>query len=144
MAAGGARRTRLQALYLAGGSAKAAGERGRAMRLNLQEAPGCIAVVLKSYDLSLLDSSDVLVQATLVAETLTRGVPGSEDWLWTQMTLEEAREVTRIGQGAGLDNEARAVLRERLGLTLEDVPDRPFSLPAWRSPGRTEALPRPT
>jgi hypothetical protein len=65
----------------------------------------------------------------IVVEILTRGDAAAERWLWAQNSREEVRSLIRSFGGAGCDDEARAVLRRKMGLSERDVPPRPFR--AW-------------
>jgi hypothetical protein len=63
---------------------------------------------------------------TIVVEILTRGNDAAESWLWSQTSKEDARALLRRYGGAGFDDEARDVLRRKMGLSERDVPRRPF------------------
>lgn len=89
--------------------------------------------LLKSYELEELHWADPRARYTIAIEILTRGDDEAEQWLWTLCTREEIRDLFRQFAGAGCgDNDARAHLREKLGLTIEELPDRPFRPFPWR------------
>lgn len=69
---------------------------------------------------------------TIVVEILTRGDDAAERWLWSQTSREDARSLLRRYGGAGFDDEARDILRRKMGLTERDVPRRPFRAPIAR------------
>jgi hypothetical protein len=62
----------------------------------------------------------------IVVEILTRGDDAAERWLWSQTSKEDARSLLRSYGGAGFDDEARDLLRRKMGLSERDVPRRPF------------------
>jgi hypothetical protein len=68
----------------------------------------------------------------IVVEILTRGNDAAERWLWSQTSKEDARTLLRRYGGAGFDDEARDVLRRKMGLSERDVPRRPFRAMAPR------------
>jgi len=88
--------------------------------------------LLKSYDLSELRWLVRQDRHAIVVAILTRGDEAAERWLWRHCSREAVREVLREFHGAGCDNEGRAVLREKLGMTEHELPPRPFSSVPWR------------
>jgi hypothetical protein len=62
----------------------------------------------------------------IVVEILTHGSEAAESWLWSQNSREEVRALLRRFGGAGYDDEAREILRRKMGLTELDIPPRPF------------------
>jgi transposase-like protein len=62
----------------------------------------------------------------IVVEILTHGNEAAESWLWSQNSREEVRALLRRFGGAGYDDEAREMLRRKMGLTELDIPPRPF------------------
>jgi hypothetical protein len=72
----------------------------------------------------------------IVVEILTRGDAAAESWLWAQNSREEVRSLIRRFGGAGYDDEARAVLRRKMGLSERDVPARPFRASTAKPPPR--------
>jgi hypothetical protein len=64
---------------------------------------------------------------------LVRGDDEAERWLWSMCTRNAICDLFRQFGGAGCgDNDARALLRLKLGLTVEELPDRPFATFPWR------------
>lgn len=104
--------------------------------------PALPAVMLPVEVLRLLDSAVARdarwhvpeERHAIVVEILTRGDASAERWLWAQNSRDEVRSLIRRFGGAGCDDEARAVLRRKMGLSERDVPTRPFRA----------AIPRPT
>jgi hypothetical protein len=72
----------------------------------------------------------------IVVEILTRGDAAAESWLWAQNSREEVRSLIRRFGGAGYDDEARAVLRRKMGLSERDVRARPFRASTAKPPPR--------
>jgi hypothetical protein len=62
----------------------------------------------------------------IIVEILTHGSEAAESWLWSQSSREEVRALLRRFGGAGYDDEAREILRRKMGLTELDIPPRPF------------------
>jgi hypothetical protein len=69
---------------------------------------------------------------TIVVEILTRGDDAAERWLWSQTSKDDVRSLLRQYGGAGFDDEARDMLRRKMGLSERDVPRRPFRATAQR------------
>ena len=89
--------------------------------------------LLKSYAFEELHWAEPRDRYIIVIEILTRGDDEAERWLWNLCTHEEIRSLFREFAGAGCgDNHARAHLRDKLGLSIEEIPDRPFPPFPWR------------
>lgn len=88
--------------------------------------------LLKSYDLAELRWDEPMVRHTVIVEVLTRGDENAERWLWATLTRDEVRALLRDFGGAGTDNEGRVVLRQKAGLSEEELPPRPFGFVPWR------------
>jgi hypothetical protein len=88
--------------------------------------------LLKSYALDALRWADPEHRNVIVLEILTRGEDIAQRWLWSRCTLDEARALVVAHGAGGQDNEARALLRGKLGLTERELPPRPFDDVPWR------------
>lgn len=98
-----------------------------------EDMPIEVRRLLKSYDLGDLHWAEPRDRYAIVIQVLTRGSDEAERWLWSMCTRDEIRELFRQFGGAGCgDNEARAVLRMKLALTVDELPDRPFAPVPWR------------
>jgi hypothetical protein len=97
-----------------------------------KDLPIEVQCLLKSYDLASLQWESARVRHTIIVQILTRGNEDAERWLWATLTREEVRHLLRQFGGAGADNEGRVMLREKTGLTEEELPPRPFGSLPWR------------
>jgi hypothetical protein len=89
--------------------------------------------LLKSYEFEELRWAEPRARYIIAIEILTRGDDEAEQWLWSLCTRNEIRELFRQFEGAGCgDNDARALLRSKLELTVDAIPDRPFPPFPWR------------
>mgnify|MGYP005607771973 CR=1 FL=1 len=100
--------------------------------LSAADMPIEVARLLKSYDLHELHWGVPRDRHAIVVAILTRGDATAERWLWQHSSREAVRALLREFQGAGCDNEGRAVLREKLEMTEEELPPRPFASVPWR------------
>lgn len=91
-----------------------------------------VQCLLKSYDLAALQWECAMTRHTIVVQVLTRGNEDAEHWLWATLSRDEVRDLLRQFGGAGADNEGRVVLRQKTGLTEEELPPRPFPGVPWR------------
>lgn len=88
--------------------------------------------LLKSYALDALEWAVPEHRHAIVVEILTRGDAAAEHWLWSHCTRESVGSLLRTFAGAGCDDEARGVLRRKLGLSESELPRRPFTAIPWR------------
>jgi hypothetical protein len=100
--------------------------------MSAEDMPIEVQRLLKSYDLSQLLWAVPQDRHAIVVAILTRGDEAAERWLWEQCSRESVRALLRKYHGAGCDNEGRAILREKLGLTEDELPPRPFASVPWR------------
>jgi hypothetical protein len=96
------------------------------------DLPFEVQCLLKSYDLAALEWASPRVRHTVVVQILTRGNDDAERWLWATLSRDEVCDLLRQFGGAGADNEGRVVLRQKTGLTEEELPPRPFPGVPWR------------
>lgn len=82
--------------------------------------------LLKSYDLGQLRWSDRGHRWAIVREVLTRGGITARTWLPTMLSAAEVRALVVDLEGAGLNEPQRARLRAELGISLDELPLRPY------------------
>jgi hypothetical protein len=133
--AGSARTTALSAAArasLARGAARARWSAARAVKSGA-DAPQSVRRLLKSYEPSALDWSEPDHRYVIVREILLRGDEDAARWLKKVLSRSQVRALVRGHQGAGANEPDRERLRQKLGLSVEEIPRRPYLGFAWPS-----------
>ncbi|SRR6266540_559841 len=97
------------------------------------DAPIEVRRLLKSYDAAALRWSEPNDRYAIVRAILLRGDERSRRWLHGVLRRDQLRELARQYAGAGSSEPERARLRSELGLTVDDIPMRPYLGFRWRS-----------
>jgi hypothetical protein len=97
-----------------------------------EPVPEHVLRLLKSYDVGELRWEDPDSRYAIVREILQRGSPEAREWLGHVLTRNEIRTLIREYRGAGFNEPERVRLREEYGLTIGDVPVRPFIGFGWK------------
>jgi hypothetical protein len=95
------------------------------------QLPVFVSRLLKSYDLRALHWTEQADRYAIVREILERGSVEAREWLDEHLTFGQVRELLTEFRGAGFDEPARARLRQKYNLTLNEIPARPFV--HWKS-----------
>ena len=82
--------------------------------------------LLKSYDVAKLSWNNLDDRYAIVREVLTRGDDVADEWLFETLTMGEVRALVLQYQGGGVGEPGRARMRQRLGLSVENLPIRPY------------------
>jgi hypothetical protein len=99
------------------------------------DAPIEVRRLLKTYDPGELLWSVADDRYAVVREILVRGDKRAKRWLDRALSRKEVRELVRSYGGAGCSEPERVKLRNDLGLTVEDIPVRPYLGFKWRAGG---------
>lgn len=110
---------------LAAGAAEARWAAARAIR-TAADAPQAVRRLLKSYDPASLKWSDLDHRYAVVREVLLRGDDEANAWLGRVLGRNQVRALVRRYRGAGMNEPDRERLRNKLGLTIDDLPSRPY------------------
>jgi hypothetical protein len=94
--------------------------------LTAADAPSAVRRLLKTYDPKALRWSNRDDRYAIVREVLVRGDAVARRWLRRKLSENEARELILEYGGAGSNEPDRHILRERLGLSVNDLPVRPY------------------
>jgi hypothetical protein len=103
-----------------------------AATLTAADAPVEVQRLLKTYDPRALRWVDRDARHVIVREILLRGDALARRWLRRKLSPREIRDLVRAYHGAGCSEPERKVLREKLGLTTNDIPVRPYLGFEWR------------
>jgi len=90
------------------------------------EAPVAVRRLLKSYDPAELRWSAPAERYEVVVAILTRGDTEARTWLRQTMSRAEVRALVAEFRGAGCAEPERQRLREQLGLSVDEIPSRPY------------------
>jgi hypothetical protein len=112
-----------RALALRGASARWA---NRTPIATAAEAPVAVQRLLKSYDVAALKWGEPDHRYAIVREILARGDGHAVRWLRKALRPAELRELVQRYRGAGCNEPERQRLRRKLGLTVNDIPGRPY------------------
>jgi len=82
--------------------------------------------LLKSYDVATLSWNNPDDRYAIVREVLTRGDDVAHEWLFETLTMGEVRALVLQYGAAGVAEPGRAMMRQRLGLSVESLPTRPY------------------
>lgn len=99
------------------------------------DAPEAVRRLLKTYDPADLRWDDAAARYTVVREILVRGDRAAHRWLDRILTRAEVRKLVSRFRGMGCTEPERARLRDRLGLTTRDLPERPYLKALWVDDG---------
>lgn len=102
--------------------------------LTAADAPMSVQRLLKSYDPADLRWAEADDRYAVVREILVKGDAAAKRWLGRRLKREQVRALVRSYRGAGCNEPERQKLRNKLGLTSEDLPVRPYIGMKWRSP----------
>lgn len=133
--AGSARATALSAAERATLARRAARARWSAARSvkSGADAPQSVRRLLKSYEPSDLDWSEPDHRYVIVREILLRGDEDAARWLRMVLNRNQVRALVRRYGGAGANEPDRERLRRELGLSVEEIPRRPYLGFQWPS-----------
>ncbi|HVZ88928.1 MAG TPA: hypothetical protein VHG72_18310 [Polyangia bacterium] len=90
------------------------------------DAPVAVRLLLKPYDPKALRWAIRDDRHTIVREILVRGDALAKRWLRRKLSRSEVRQLIAEYRGAGSNEPDRQILRARLGLSVIDLPVRPY------------------
>jgi hypothetical protein len=96
------------------------------------DTPVEVRRLLKTYDPAELRWAETDDRYAIVREILVRGDAGAKRWLKRVLAPNDLRELVRSYRGAGCNEPERVKLRNDLGLSVEDIPMRPYLGFQWR------------
>jgi hypothetical protein len=99
------------------------------------DAPEEVRRLLKTYRPAALVWSNLDHRYAIVREILLRGDEGAARWLRSVLGRNQVRALVRRYRGIGASEPERKKLRRQLGLTIADIPSRPYLGFKWRSRG---------
>lgn len=132
-AAGTARAQALSAAErtaLARRAARARWRRARPPR-TAADAPEAVRRLLKTYEPAALRWDDAADRYTVVREILVRGDRDAQRWLKLILPEPQVRALVKRFAGTGCSEPERERLRALLGLSLRDIPKRPYLKSLW-------------
>ena len=98
------------------------------------DAPVEVRRLLKTYDPEKLRWTVADDRYAIVREILVRGDARARRWLNRMLNPSEVRELVRGYSGAGCNEPERVKLRNDLGLSVKDIPVRPYIGLQWHDP----------
>jgi hypothetical protein len=98
------------------------------------DTPAEVRRLLKTYDPEQLRWTVADDRYAIVREILVRGDARARRWLNRMLEPSELRELVRGYRGAGCNEPERVKLRKSLGLSVKDIPVRPYVGLQWRGP----------
>jgi len=102
-------------------------------KLTAADAPVAVQRLLKTYDPAALRWAEPDDRHVIVREIVLKGNAAANRWLRRKLSRTEVRSLIRAYAGAGCNEPQRAVLRQKLNLTVKDVPVRPYLGFSWRN-----------